>query len=138
MNTLGTSASRPPGRAGGSGSMAVSTLTPGGRPSRSPGRAGESGRAAVRNSALAVALAALAFALQGCGLFGGGTPPCEKPQEYLDAEAAAALVAPEGLKAPQAFGNLEIPEGEVLEGQARRSNGSCLEEPPLIQQPGAG
>ena len=92
----------------------------------------------MRNGALAAGLAAFALALQGCGLFGGGTPPCERPQEYHDAQAAGALVAPEGLETPQAFGNLEIPEGEVLEGQARRSNGSCLEEPPLIQQPGAG
>ena len=82
-------------------------------------------------------LAALALLLQGCGLFGGGTPPCERPQEYLGAEAANPLIAPEGLDTPQALGNLEIPEGEVIQGQARRSNGSCLEEPPSIQQPGA-
>lgn len=81
---------------------------------------------------------ALALTLQGCGLFGGGTPLCEKPQEYLNAEAASPMVAPEGLETPQAFGNLEIPEGEILEGQARRDNGSCLEEPPQIEQPGAG
>ena len=83
-------------------------------------------------------LIALSLALQACGLFGGGTPPCEKPQEYLGAEAANPMVAPEGLETPRAFGNLEIPEGEILEGQARRNNGSCLEEPPRIQQPGAG
>ena len=87
---------------------------------------------------LASALIALALSLQGCGLFGGGTPPCERPQEYLNAEAANPMVAPEGLETPQAFGNLEIPEGAILEGQARRDNGSCLEEPPQIEQPGAG
>lgn len=87
---------------------------------------------------LAPALIALALSLQGCGLFGGGTPPCERPQEYLNAEAANPMVAPEGLETPQAFGNLEIPEGAILEGQARRDNGSCLEEPPQIEQPGAG
>ena len=85
----------------------------------------------------AAVLAALALLLQGCGLFGGGTPPCERPQEYLGAEAANPLIAPEGLETPQAFGNLEIPEGEVIQGPARRSNGSCLEEPPGIEQPGA-
>ncbi|MCY3989560.1 MAG: hypothetical protein OXF94_13415 [Gammaproteobacteria bacterium] len=92
--------------------------------------------------ALAAGLAALALVLQGCGvfggLFGGGTPPCERPQEYLAAESANPMVAPEGLETPQAFGNLEIPEGEILEGQARRNNGSCLEEPPRVGQPGAG
>ena len=92
--------------------------------------------------ALAVGLTALSLSLHGCGmigggLFGGGTPPCESPQEYLNAEAANPMVAPEGLETPQAFGNLEIPEGEILEGQARRNNGSCLEEPPRIEQPGA-
>lgn len=92
----------------------------------------------MRKWVLAPVLPAIALALQGCGLFGGGTPPCERPQEYLGAEAANPMVAPEGLETPQAFGNLEIPEGEVLEGQARRNNGSCLEEPPRIRQPGAG
>lgn len=87
---------------------------------------------------LAPVLIALALPLQGCGLFGGGTPPCERPQDYLNAEAANPMVAPEGLETPQAFGNLEIPEGAILEGQARRDNGSCLEEPPQIEQPGAG
>ena len=96
----------------------------------------------MRNRALAAGLTALALFLHGCGmigggLFGGGTPPCESPQEYLDAEAANPMVAPEGLETPQAFGNLEIPEGEILDGQARRNNGSCLEEPPRIEQPGA-
>lgn len=91
---------------------------------------------------LIAGLAALSLFLHGCGmiggglgLFGGGTPPCESPQEYLDAEAASPMVAPEGLETPQAFGNLEIPEGEILDGQARRNNGSCLEEPPRIEQP---
>ena len=92
----------------------------------------------MKAGVLAPALIALALSLKGCGLFGGGTPPCERPQEYLNAEAANPMVAPEGLEAPQAFGNLEIPEGEILEGQARRNNGSCLEEPPQIEQPGAG
>ena len=92
----------------------------------------------MRTVALAAGVTALALALQGCALFGGGTPPCESPQEYLDAEAADPLVAPEGLETPRAFGNLEIPEGEVLEGQARRNSGACLEEPPMIEQPGAG
>ena len=98
----------------------------------------------MRNRVLAAGLTALCLSLQGCGLFGGGlglfgggTPPCESPQEYLDAEAANPMVAPEGLETPQAFGNLEIPEGEILQGQARRNNGSCLEEPPRIEQPGA-
>ena len=86
----------------------------------------------------AAGLAALALVLQGCALFGGGTPPCEKPQRYQDAEAADALVAPEGLETPQAFGNLEITEGEVLKGQARRSNGDCLEQPPQVQKPESG
>ena len=99
----------------------------------------------MRNGVLAAGLTALSLALHGCGmiggglfgggLFGGGTPPCESPQEYLDAEAASPMVAPEGLETPQAFGNLEIPDGEILEGQARRNNGSCLEEPPRIEQP---
>lgn len=83
-------------------------------------------------------LVLLALALQGCALFGGGTPPCERPQEYHDAEAANPLVAPEGLETPQAFGNLEIPEGEVLEGQARRKSGDCLEVPPQIAGPESG
>ena len=78
---------------------------------------------------------ALALALHGCALFGGGTPPCEKPQEYRDAEAANPLVAPEGLETPRAFGNLEIPEGEILAGEPRRSTGDCLEEPPRIAGP---
>ena len=91
---------------------------------------------------LIAAVTAFSLSLQGCGvfgggLFGGGTPPCERPQEYQDAEAANPMMAPEGLETPQAFGNLEIPEGEILEGQARRNNGSCLEEPPQIEQPGA-
>ena len=86
--------------------------------------------------------AALALLLQGCGLvggglFGGGTPPCENPQMYQNAEASDPLVAPEGLETPQTFGNLEVPEGEVLEGLPRRGNGSCLEEPPQIEPPGA-
>ena len=89
----------------------------------------------MRNGALAAVLTAFTLALQGCALFGGGTPPCEMPQEYLDAEAANPMVAPEGLETPRAFGNLEIPDGEILEGQARRNNGSCLEEPPRIAQP---
>lgn len=80
-------------------------------------------------------LAATALLLQGCALFGGGTPPCENPQMYQNARAAEPLVAPEGLEIPQAFGNLEVPEGEVLEGLPRRSNGSCLEEPPRIERP---
>lgn len=97
----------------------------------------------VRNGGLAAVLATLALSLHGCGmigggLFGGGTPPCERPQEYLTAEAANPMVAPEGLETPQAFGNLEIPEGEILEGQARRNSGACLEEPPRIDQPGRG
>ena len=83
-------------------------------------------------------IAAFALVLQGCTLFGGGTPPCEKPQEYQDAEAANPLIAAEGLETPQAFGNLEIPEGEVLEGQARRANGDCLELPPQIQKADSG
>ena len=101
----------------------------------------------MKRAACAAGLAGLALVLQGCGLFGGGlfggglfgggTPPCESPQEYLAAEAANPMVAPEGLETPQAFGNLEVPEGEILEGQARRDNGSCLEEPPRIEQPGA-
>ena len=82
--------------------------------------------------------AAFVLVLQGCALFGGGTPPCEKPQQYQDAEAANPLVAPDGLETPQAFGNLEIPEGEVLEGQARRVSGDCLELPPQIQKPDSG
>ena len=81
--------------------------------------------------------ALLAAALQGCGLFGGGTPPCENPQMYQNAQAAGPLVAAEGLRTPQSLGNLEIPEGEVLEGLPRRSNGSCLEEPPQIEPPGS-
>ncbi len=83
----------------------------------------------------AAGVAAIAFALQGCALFGGGTAPCEKPQMYQNAEAADALVASEGLGTPQAFGNLEIPEGEIGKGQPRRSNGDCLEEPPEIDKP---
>ena len=90
---------------------------------------------ARRVAAFAVG-AALALLLQGCGLFGGGTPPCENPQMYQNAQAANPLSAPEGLETPQAFGNLEIPEGEVLQGQPRRSDGSCLEEPPRIERPG--
>ncbi len=81
--------------------------------------------------------AALALALQGCGLFGGGTPPCENPQPYQSAESAEPLIAPEGLDTPQTFGNLEVPEGEALQGPPKRSNGSCLEEPPRIEPPGA-
>ncbi len=81
-------------------------------------------------------LATLALLLQGCGLFGGGAPPCEKPQMYQNAEAAEPLVAPEGLETPRSMDNLEVPEGEVLQGLPRRSNGSCLEEPPQIEPPG--
>ena len=81
-------------------------------------------------------IAALALLLQGCALFGGGTPPCENPQMYQNARAANPLSAPEGLETPQSFGNLEVPEGEVLQGQPRRSDGSCLEEPPQIERPG--
>ena len=87
---------------------------------------------------LGAGVVALAFMLQGCGLFGGGIAPCEKPQMYQDAEPSNPLVAPEGLETPQALSNLEIPEGEVQVGQPRRSSGSCLEEPPEIQKPGAG
>lgn len=83
-------------------------------------------------------LAAFALVLQGCTLFGGGTPPCEKPQEYHDAESANPLVAPEGLETPQAFGNLEIPEGEIGKGQARRAGGDCLERPPEVQKADSG
>ncbi len=89
----------------------------------------------------------VALLLQGCGtfgdapliggLFGGGTPPCENPQMYQNAEASEPLVAPEGLETPRSFGNLEVPEGEVLEGLPRRSDGSCLEEPPAIERPAA-
>ena len=82
------------------------------------------------------AFAVLALLLQGCGLFGGGTPPCENPQMYQNAQASDPLSAPEGLETPQSFGNLEVPEGEVLQGQPRRSDGSCLEEPPQIERPG--
>lgn len=112
--------------------------TLGKRASRPPNRTEASGSTAIRFTFLIAGLAVLSLALQGCGLFGGGTPPCESPQEYLDAEAANPMVAAEGLETPQAFGNLEIPEGEILEGQARRNNGSCLEEPPRIGQPGGG
>lgn len=94
--------------------------------------------AVLRRAGIAASLAAAALLIQGCGLFGGGTPPCEKPQMYQAAEASAPLVAPEGLETPQAFGNLEIPEGRLLEGQPRRGNGSCLEEPPQIKRPGEG
>ncbi|MCY4340560.1 MAG: hypothetical protein OXE48_04220 [Gammaproteobacteria bacterium] len=90
----------------------------------------------MRASALA-ACVILALPLQGCGLFGGGAAPCENPQLYQNAEAAAPLMAPEGLETPQTFGNLEVPEGEVLDGLPRRNNGSCLEEPPQIEPPGA-
>lgn len=113
----------------------MSTPTPGGRASRPPKRPEESGSASMKTRFLIAGLTALSLSLQGCALFGGGTPPCEMPQEYLDAEAASPMVAPDGLETPQAFGNLEIPEGEILEGQARRNNGSCLEEPPRIEQP---
>ena len=83
-------------------------------------------------------MAMLALSLQGCALFGGGTPPCERPQEYQDAEVASPMVAPEGLGTPQAFGNLEIPEGEVLAGEPRRKTGDCLEAPPRIAGPESG
>ncbi len=78
-----------------------------------------------------------ALLLQGCGLFGGGAAPCENPQMYQNAEASEPLVAPEGLETPQTLGNLEVPEGEVLDGLPKRNNGSCLEEPPQIEPPGA-
>ena len=81
--------------------------------------------------------ALLALPLQGCGLFGAGAPPCENPQFYQNAEASGPLVAPEGLETPQTSGNLEVPEGQALEGFPRRNNGSCLEEPPQIEPPGA-
>ncbi len=90
-----------------------------------------------RGAGRAAACAALALLLQGCALFGGGAPPCENPQMYQSAQASEPLLAPEGLEAPRAFGNLEVPEGEVLEGLPRRSDGSCLEEPPQIERPGA-
>ncbi len=86
----------------------------------------------------AAGIVAMACMVHGCALFGGGIAPCEKPQMYQDAEPSDPLVAAEGLETPQAFGNLEIPEGEVQEGQPKRSNGSCLEEPPEIQKPGSG
>ena len=88
--------------------------------------------------ATAAGMVAMAFMVHGCAVFGGGLAPCEKPQMYQGAEPSDPLVAPEGLEAPQAFGNLEIPEGEVQQGQPRRNNGSCLEEPPQIDKPESG
>ncbi len=88
--------------------------------------------------ATAAGMVAMACMVHGCAVFGGGLAPCEKPQIYQDAEVSSPLIAPEGLEAPQAFGNLEIPEGEVQQGQPRRNNGSCLEEPPQIDKPESG
>ena len=84
----------------------------------------------IQTTARLATVASLCMLLQGCFLWpGGGTPRCEKPQEYKTARSGDRLSVPEGMDVPDQSARLEIP-AVGADAPIRQPGDPCLEEPP--------
>lgn len=71
--------------------------------------------------------AAVMVGLSGC--FAGGTPKCDKPQEYQTSGSIESLDVPDGLDQPDRTASMNIPERSP-NARDREKIDPCLQSPP--------